>query len=110
MAKSLSGYQVPDELFRQANGILARGGKAYICFPEGGGLGSCDNCEGCGHLILQHVTGGPFDSPPGPKGDSTATFIEGNWYLIENDQFSCPMCRGTGNKPQTKAKKRKVLF
>lgn len=94
MSRNLMGRAVPDEMYRMANGVVSRGGKAFVCLPEGRGPGDCDNCDGYGHIILQRVTGGPFQSVP--KGDGSATFINGDWYLVVNEQFNCPECLGSG--------------
>ena len=92
MSKRLMGHEVPEAMHRMATGIVARGGRVFICQPEGNGSGSCRNCNGWGHFMLQHMTGGPWDSPPG----GAATSIDGDWYQVETHQYNCPVCHGNG--------------
>lgn len=109
MTRRLGRTTVPDELAMKANAIKSFGGRCYLCFPEHGGNGNCENCQGAGVIVLQRVYGGPYKSPPttAAKGRGeqmrTATTIEGEWYLVNNLGFNCPVCSGSGHLDAAKA-------
>lgn len=110
MSRRLGGRDVPEAMFNEIKGVRARGGKVHICLPEGGGTGNCANCDGCGHLILQRVVGGPSDTPPSSGGaNGSLTFMDGVWYLVKNELYNCPVCHGSG-RTQEIARQREVAF
>lgn len=111
MSRTLMGRTVPDDMFHQANGVFARGGRAFVCLPEGGGDGSCNNCNGAGHFVLQIVVGGPFDSAPSSGRNGTVTTIDGKFYLVQNNQHDCPICLGTSNRRvRQRAENKELVF
>ena len=68
----------------------------------------CLNCHGTGKIIIEVITGGPYDVPtntnPGElarakKPIETTTFIKGKWYKRVLNSYICTACNETGRRP-----------
>jgi len=100
MARVADGRSIPDEMYTAIKNIKDRGGKVFWAIPEFGS-GSCVNCNGNGHLAMQSITGGPYDSPPS-TGEGECSISEyGKWFKARTRVFDCPVCQGNGSTAQT---------
>lgn len=91
--KFIGETTVPDGLYTFANGVRKIGGKVFLVLPEGGGDGNCTNCGGTRRLMLQEVTGGPFETPAIVRKTSSI-YHDGAWYTVDTKVYTCPMCNG----------------
>ena len=97
MRQQINGHYVPDQMIWDLKAIKRVGGKAYLVVGDKAAQG-CSNCNGCGHIHLQTVVGGPYDYQPisiaNNKQTTVPTTINGKWYQVRTKGYTCPVCGG----------------
>lgn len=74
-----------------------RGGRCFFVVPDTDALSGsldrpvvCSNCNDNHQLLLQIVSGGPYDTAP---AGTPAFFEDGQWYAVRTQTYRCPACR-----------------
>lgn len=64
---------------------------------------SCDNCNGTGIVMAFVIQSGPYNAPNGTKVKwlDNLNGMRSGWYAGDMIVDTCPVCNGTGGKPQT---------
>lgn len=90
---------LPADMRAAVTNVKAKGGKCFLALPEGGAEG-CRNCRGTGNLILQTVTGGPWDTPPAQSKGKALIREEEGWYSVRTAVYTCGDCNGIPAPPR----------
>lgn len=107
MPYTLNDTVVPEGMYNRARTVKGNGGKVFLVTPSmpletdeerAARLAKasevyCRNCDGCGKLGLEILTGGPYTDATFKKH---ITPYKESWYAHDIVLFICPTCNGNG--------------
>ena len=86
-------HAITHTMYDMIKNIKDRGGKVFWGMPEVSNNG-CTNCNGCGRIVIQVITGGPFESVS--TGTRGYLFHNGKHYTGAVHSEMCVSCQGNG--------------